>query len=85
MVDSNPFSVTISDSGFVVADAGGNDLLAVDESGAVSLIAAFPPFEAPSLLSVRAAWFRVSGSGSGRGNRLDVPRWLVRRHDEPRT
>lgn len=46
MVDSNPYSVTISDTGFVVADAGGNDLLAVDESGAVSLIAAFPPFEA---------------------------------------
>jgi sugar lactone lactonase YvrE len=46
MVDSNPFSVALTDSGAVVADAGGNDLLAVDESGAVSLIAAFPPFEA---------------------------------------
>ena len=46
MVDSNPYSVTVTDSGFVVADAGGNDLLTVDESGAVSLIAAFPPFEA---------------------------------------
>ncbi len=46
MVDSNPYSVTVTDSGFVVADAGGNDLLAVDESGVVSLIAAFPPFEA---------------------------------------
>jgi hypothetical protein len=45
MVDSNPYSVAVVDGGFVVADAGGNDLLNVDESGAVSLIAAFPPFE----------------------------------------
>jgi hypothetical protein len=45
MVDSNPYSVAVVDGGFVVADAGGNDLLMVDESGSVSLIAAFPPFE----------------------------------------
>jgi hypothetical protein len=46
LVDSNPYSVATIDGGFVVADAGGNDLLKVDESGAVSLIATFPPFEA---------------------------------------
>ncbi len=46
MVDSNPYSVAVIDGGFVVADAGGNDLLKVDESGAVSLVAVFPPFEA---------------------------------------
>jgi sugar lactone lactonase YvrE len=45
-VDSNPYSVAVTDGGFVIADAGGNDLLMVDESGAVSLIATFPPFEA---------------------------------------
>ena len=45
-VDSNPFSVEAIDGGFLVADAGGNDLLKVDESGTVSLVAAFPPFEA---------------------------------------
>jgi hypothetical protein len=44
--DSNPYSVAVTADGILVADAGGNDLLAVDASGAVSLIAAFPPFEA---------------------------------------
>ncbi len=43
MVDSNPYSVAVVDGGAVVADAGGNSLLRVDEAGAVSLIAAFPP------------------------------------------
>jgi sugar lactone lactonase YvrE len=46
LVDSNPYSVAVTDAGLVVADAGGNDLLAVDSSGVVSLVAAFPPFEA---------------------------------------
>ncbi len=44
--DSNPYSVAVTADGIVVADAGGNDLLAVDASGNVSLIASFPPFEA---------------------------------------
>jgi hypothetical protein len=44
--DSNPYSVAVTADGLVVADAGGNDLLSVDSSGNVSLIAAFPPFEA---------------------------------------
>lgn len=46
MLDSNPYSVAATEGGFVIADAGGNDLLMVDESGSVSLIAVFPPFEA---------------------------------------
>lgn len=45
-LDSNPYSVAVTADGLIVADAGGNDLLAVDQSGAVSLVAAFPPFEA---------------------------------------
>jgi hypothetical protein len=44
--DSNPYSVAVTADGIVVADAGGNDLLAVDASGNVSLVASFPPFEA---------------------------------------
>jgi sugar lactone lactonase YvrE len=44
--DSNPYSAAVTADGLVVADAGGNDLLAIDASGNVSLIAAFPPFEA---------------------------------------
>lgn len=43
LVDSNPHSVAINEGGVVVADAGGNTLLQVDDAGAVSLIAAFPP------------------------------------------
>jgi hypothetical protein len=41
--DSNPFSVAVGDGGVAVADAGGNDLLLVDDSGTVSLAALFPP------------------------------------------
>ena len=33
LVDSNPYSVAVVDGGAVVADAGGNDLLMVDDSG----------------------------------------------------
>lgn len=43
MPDSNPYSIVIGDGGVAVADAGGNDLLLVDDAGTVSLIAVFPP------------------------------------------
>jgi hypothetical protein len=43
MPDSNPFSIAIGDGGVAVADAGGNDLLLVDDAGTVSLLALFPP------------------------------------------
>ncbi len=51
-LDSNPYSVATIDGGAVVADAGGNDLLMVDDSGAVSLVAVFPSrqFEFPNEL-----------------------------------
>ncbi len=42
-VDSNPYAVEVTDSGLVVADAGGNDLLTVADDGTVSLLAVFPP------------------------------------------
>jgi hypothetical protein len=42
-VDSNPFDVEVVGDGVaVVADAGGNDLLVVDDLGAVDWIALFP-------------------------------------------
>jgi hypothetical protein len=42
-VDSNPFDVEVLDGGDVlVADAGGNDLLIVDQNGMVDWIAVFP-------------------------------------------
>ncbi len=41
-IDSNPYSVMASGDGFVVADAGGNDLLSVSSGGAISTIAVFP-------------------------------------------
>lgn len=43
MPDSNPYSIAIGDGGVAVADAGGNDLLLVDDAGTVSLAALFPP------------------------------------------
>jgi DNA-binding beta-propeller fold protein YncE len=44
--DANPYSVAISaDGGVVVADAAMNALVAVDDAGAVSLMALFPPRE----------------------------------------
>ncbi len=44
--DSNPNALIADGDGFVVADAGGNDLLRVSASGQVSLIATFPPAKA---------------------------------------
>ena len=49
-LDSNPYGVAAVEGGSVVADAGGNDLLMVDENGEVSLVAVFPSreFEFPA-------------------------------------
>jgi hypothetical protein len=42
-IDSNPFDVEVLSGGkAVVADAGGNDLLIVDQNGSVDWIASFP-------------------------------------------
>ena len=43
VLDSNPYSIAIADGGLVVADAGANALLMVDDAGAVSVVAVFPP------------------------------------------
>ncbi len=50
-LDSNPYGLLALDDGFIVADAGGNDLLRVDASNDVSTLAVFadsladaPPF-----------------------------------------
>ena len=40
--DSNPFSVVAQGSGFLVTDAGGNDVLAVDELGGITVEAVLP-------------------------------------------
>jgi hypothetical protein len=40
---SNPHSVAATVGGAAVVDAGGNSLLQVDEQGAISLLAIFPP------------------------------------------
>ncbi len=48
-VDSNPYSLTMDGAlGWVVADAGGNDLLHVDAEGTVSTLAVFPPQFVPA-------------------------------------
>jgi len=43
LVDSNPYGIAAVDDGYLVADAGGNDLLHVATDGTVSLVAVFPP------------------------------------------
>lgn len=40
--NSNPNSLFVSDDGFVVADAGANDVLQVDSDGEISTLATFP-------------------------------------------
>lgn len=40
--DSNPFAILATDDGFVLADAGGNDLLHIDGTGVISTLAVFP-------------------------------------------
>lgn len=49
-LDSNPYGVAAVEGGSLIADAGGNDLLMVDEAGEVSLVAVFPSreFEFPA-------------------------------------
>jgi hypothetical protein len=43
LVDSNPYGIAAVDDGYLIADAGGNDLLHVAADGTVSLVAVFPP------------------------------------------
>jgi sugar lactone lactonase YvrE len=43
LVDSNPYGIAPVEDGYVVADAGGNDLLHVAADGTVSVVAVFPP------------------------------------------
>lgn len=55
MVDSNPYGLLHTDGGWVVSDAGGNDLLWVDdETGEISTLAVFEPMmvEAPDFLGL---------------------------------
>lgn len=42
VIDSNPFALLATDNGFVAADAGGNDLLAIDGVGVISTLAVIP-------------------------------------------
>jgi len=42
-IDSDPYSFVPYHGGFAVADAAGNDLLFVSRSGAISVLAVFPP------------------------------------------
>jgi hypothetical protein len=42
MIDSNPFGLLAEDSARIVADAGGNDLLRVENNGRISTLAVLP-------------------------------------------
>ena len=42
-VDSHPYALAVTKSGLLVADAGGNDILLVDWSGNIHLVAVLPP------------------------------------------
>ena len=45
VLDANPYSVAITESGLVVADAGANALYAIDDAGEITVVAVFPPRE----------------------------------------
>jgi hypothetical protein len=53
-LDSNPYAMLATADGFVVADAGGNDLLGVDASNAITTLAVFPDImvDAPAFLGM---------------------------------
>jgi hypothetical protein len=55
-IDTNPFGLTVTDDGFLVADAGGNDLLHVSMAGDISTVAVFPSqmVDAPPFLELPA-------------------------------
>ena len=55
LLDSNPYSITAVEGGYVVADAGANALLMVTGDGTISTVAVFPPFEALFPAEVLAA------------------------------
>jgi hypothetical protein len=44
-IDSNPYAVAFDRGGYVVADAGGNDIVRVDANGRVSTVAVLPPID----------------------------------------
>ncbi|WP_051792469.1 ScyD/ScyE family protein [Amycolatopsis jejuensis] len=48
VIDSDPYGMTPYRDGFAVADAAGNDLLYVDRSGRISVLAVFPVKLAPA-------------------------------------
>ncbi|MBD0292260.1 MAG: ScyD/ScyE family protein [Jiangellaceae bacterium] len=43
IVDSHPYSVLLSDGSWIVADAGGNDILRVQANGEISVVAVLSP------------------------------------------
>jgi len=53
-VDSNPYSLVAVDDHFIVADAGGNDLLHIDGNGTITTLAVFGPrmVDAPPFLGL---------------------------------
>jgi len=54
IVDSHPYAITPVKGGWLVADAGGNDILHVDWRGKVRVVAVLPP-QAPVTVSEEAA------------------------------
>jgi hypothetical protein len=54
IVDSHPYAITTVHGGWLIADAGGNDILFVDWRGRVKTIAVLPP-QAPVTVSAEAA------------------------------
>lgn len=53
LLDSHAYSVTSFQGGWVVADAGANDILAVDDAGNISTLAVLPP--QPAVITAEAA------------------------------
>jgi hypothetical protein len=52
-IDSHPYSLVAFRGGWVLADAGGNDLLWIDDEGTISTLAVLPP--QPAVITQEAA------------------------------
>ena len=72
-LDSNPYSIAIADGGLVVADAGANALLMVDDAGEVSVVAVFPPRDARVLRGVARCDGAAPGSEDGAAPEGEAP------------
>lgn len=65
--DSNPFGLVAQGNGFLAADAGGNDVLAIDGMGAITLKAVLPPSANPLFPGLGGPTYQAVPTGAALG------------------